>query len=392
MRKHTPILVLIIGIMVLSACGQSTQKDSGYGDLRDFLPTNEDLIAAGLQFSLTKKGDTSETTNEEMMKSEYYDETDDALIFDLGRETGWSRGFIDNNTDELSVICEITSYSNQENAKLAVEQYNPAEVDELEQFAFHKYIQSHLDIGDTSVMYEDLVDNLYIEFSVNRFGGKVWVIGTQDLKVGEAFARIMFEKITKSALTISTDSQSTLAITNTPDTRVYDNSVEEFLPTSGDISGTGYKNWRSDIGWVEYTNDMWMSSSDYDAERQAEITEFGRVTEFFQFLSNNSNSREEAIIRLIIYENNEGAKKAWNNSKGTIELIGEDIKKTFEVGDICISYSWSTEDINYYNVEFLHKNVKAEIIISDSQRDAQLINIAEDFARLLFEKIQSAIR
>lgn len=36
LRKHTGILVLIICVMLLAACGQSTPKNEGYEDLRDY--------------------------------------------------------------------------------------------------------------------------------------------------------------------------------------------------------------------------------------------------------------------------------------------------------------------------------------------------------------------
>lgn len=168
--------------------------------------------------------------------------------------------------------------------------------------------------------------------------------------------------------------------------RVFDNSVEEFLPTNGHIAGFGYKNWQSENGWVEYTNDMMMSASDYDSEDKKEIIEFGRVTEFFQFLSNISNAREEAVLQLVIYKNIDGAKEAWNDSKGTIELIGDNINKSLNIGDSCVSYTWISEDTYYYDVEFIYKNVKAEVLFWDSQKDSQLQKTAEDFARLLLKK------
>lgn len=402
MRKHTAFLILILVVMLVSACGPSAPKDGKYGDQRDFLPTNEDLMSAGLNFSLTKKNDTFETTNEEMMKSEYYDEEDKALIFDLGRETEWSRGFSEietstdgDNTKRVMVICSVTSFKTPDGAKSAVERFNEVELD---RFAYisksYEYINRDLNIGDTYVIYATtdsyIFNALYIEFAVRNIAVKVWLMDSRDVGIAEVFARIIFERIQNSTPTIAAETGTTLTDTNTPDMRVLDDKIENFLPTNGHVSEIGYKEWQSENGWVEYSNDLLMSSSDYDAEDRAEIFEFGRVTEFFQFLSNNANAKEEAVLRLVIYKNNDGARKAWNNSKGTIELIGNNVNKTLNIGDSCVSYTWMQQDTYYNNVEFVFKNVKAEVVFWDSQKDSQLLKTAETFARYIFENIQIA--
>lgn len=204
MKRHTAFLVLIIGVLLLSACSQSAPKDGGYGDLRDFLPTSEELMTAGLNMRLSNKKHTSETTNEDLMKSEYYDEADEALIYELGRETQWSRGFIDNNTDKFSVICEITSYSNKENAKLAVERFNEAEK-EAERVAERGlpcmiacYVDKEFDIGDITVSYQGIESVKFIEYSYGNLVVKIWSFDAQDFDTAEAVARVVFDKIDAS--------------------------------------------------------------------------------------------------------------------------------------------------------------------------------------------------
>lgn len=129
MRKHRAIILLIICVLLLSACGQASPKDRKYGDQRDFLPTNEDLIAAGLNFSKSKKLD--EYTNKELLKHERYD----SLVYEAGRETSWGQSYQINdetidekNSFEGHVHCGITSFKTAAGAELAVKQFNDVEI------------------------------------------------------------------------------------------------------------------------------------------------------------------------------------------------------------------------------------------------------------------------
>lgn len=189
--------------MLLSACGQSTPKNEGYEDLRDYLPTEEELTKAGLAFRIDKNG-TYETTNEEIRKSEHFDESGQALISELGRDTSWSRGFFQSQTSsdgdktkKVMMGCSVTSFATADSARTAVERFNDVELDKTKDvLPSYEYINEDLKIGDVGLVYKStMFDYLCVEFSVGNIAVKVMLINSQDIEVAETIAQIIFDKL-----------------------------------------------------------------------------------------------------------------------------------------------------------------------------------------------------
>lgn len=241
MRKITAILVLITCVMLLAACGPSEadiqeaiaktqtaedmlatqtaptitptteptqtieptlipESSMKYGDLRDYMITEEDIVKAGYDWHVTsfefwKPYAEYETTDEDFINSEHFDEFDEA-IFKLGRITSWYRQFVEFNkdadgnieTETTRLSCEITSFLTENGAKLAVERYNTAE-------RYSSRPSSTIfDLGDTNVNYQSGLLNV-IEFSFKNVVVKITYTGPLDLDIPEQFAQIVFERL-----------------------------------------------------------------------------------------------------------------------------------------------------------------------------------------------------
>ncbi|HOZ37320.1 MAG TPA: hypothetical protein PLH64_01085 [Anaerolineaceae bacterium] len=242
MKKYTAILVLIICVVLLSGCGPSEAKiqeaiektqmaqaemppdalptnaptqvveptlvpDSWVidGDLRDYMLTEEDIANEGYNFHYTTFDfyeSEYETTNEDLIESDDYDEFDDALIYNLGRITSWDRQFMKSEKDANGKVisesnalsCRITSFKTVDAAKIAVERYNYAE-----QGINLAYFDKVLDLGDKNVIYRGGVLT-GIEFSYRNVVVRILYTGKPDLDITEAFARIVFEKLQNAPL------------------------------------------------------------------------------------------------------------------------------------------------------------------------------------------------
>lgn len=246
MRKQTAILVLIACVMLLSACGLSeaeiqeaiektqiieaeqavvslpTNEPTSTpdtwvieGDLRDYLLTEEDIASEGYDFHFTRFGfyeSEYEITNDDLIDSEYYDEFDDALIFDLGRITAWERSFMSSEKDADGEIweshalkCAITSFQTVDAARQAVERYNDAEKPDSMLTLFNK----ELDLGDVNVIYRGGLVTA-IEFSYRNVAVRIRYTEGQDLEITELFARIVLEKLQKAPLAAPIESSIAL--------------------------------------------------------------------------------------------------------------------------------------------------------------------------------------
>lgn len=175
------------------------------GDLRDYMLTEEDIVKAGYDFHVTsfefwKPYAEYETTNEELIESDDFDEFNEAK-FKLGRITSWFRQFVEFNkdsdgnilTETTRVTCEITSFLTAEGAKLAVERYNTAEKLSI------RLSNKKIELGDSNVLYQSGVLN-GIEFSYRNVVVEIKYTGQANLDIPEQLARIVLEKLQAAPL------------------------------------------------------------------------------------------------------------------------------------------------------------------------------------------------
>lgn len=236
MRNHIKIIVLIIIAILFSSCKSSdiaiqkaiarTQTAQPAhtseptltielmsmpdlrvidGDLRSFLITEEDVSNEGYDFHYTKFGFSEpeyETTNDKVVASEYYDEVDQTLIFELGRISSWTRQFMKTEktsegkeSESNALSCTATLFSTADGARQSVERYNRGEE------GFLSYVDINLDLGDTNVVYSNSL--LYaIEFSYRNVAVVIRVSGydINNLETAEPFASIVLKRLQEASL------------------------------------------------------------------------------------------------------------------------------------------------------------------------------------------------
>lgn len=232
MTKYTPILVLIISILLLSASAPSEEviqeaimptptpePETGVIDvnIEEYLPKNSDLALIGLSmFHADGDGKAFEYTNEMMMDFDLYSdryERTHTEIFDFGRVTSFSTILYPDSTTEYPTSSQlkysITVYKTVSGAKDAWEN----------QIDYRKIIMDNIDeglqIGDESLSYsidlhsytlsnvDFLYKNIIVNTSIKDEGNNIDI--PQSLKVSESVAQVIFDKLVPVQLVNPTD-------------------------------------------------------------------------------------------------------------------------------------------------------------------------------------------
>jgi hypothetical protein len=160
--------------------------------------TKDDFFNAGFTDVKETKVFT-EFTNEDIITSKLFDSTNEALLYDLKRVTGWFRNYIKSNGDDLGFIY-VTLYESSNSAQKALSEYNSAKL----YSDVSLYTEKNFDLGDKNVVSAGK-ELFMVEFSSRNVKFEI-LMNTTEIEPVVKIARNILEKVQKAPLVQKADS------------------------------------------------------------------------------------------------------------------------------------------------------------------------------------------
>ena len=192
-----------------------------------------------------------------------------------------------------------------------------------------------------------------------------------DKAIQEAIAKTQTAQPISTNTPIPTD-EPTPTMTLNFATAIIDDKLEGFFPTDEDIAIQGFSTWRSDGEADEIELDLTKGK-------------IGGVSSFSKTYENNGPDSvgEWVLCNITLFKTADNAKKYWLYHESNL-IENDSVKTDLNVGETSLSITTTDSNMGLFTFKYKNSIVDVFMLLSPN------LEITETFARIIFDKLQTA--